>query len=296
MSSKGANNIVSAEPEKIEVSQNTSIKIGKYQSHYFTRPWHYHPEFELLLITKGYGTRMVGDHFEPFEEGDIVLLGGNLPHAWISAPHFFEDNEDTCESIYIQFKKTIFGSQFIDIPELASVRNILAKAQRGLKINGHLKAEISALVHYTILQSPIDQLITLIKVLDMIQYSDYQLLASDNYLSSKVSFKSKKMSKVHNYIMQHFKEEIDINSCASLVKMTPSSFCRFFKKQTNVTFSVYLHYIRINFAQKLLINTELPIKEIGFECGYVSIIYFNQKFKTTTGLSPNEFRKRKSGV
>jgi AraC-like DNA-binding protein len=291
MDSDRENNINCAELENIAIKRQSSFNVGKYCDAYFRRPWHYHPEFEILLITKGFGTRMTGDHFEPFEEGDLILLGGNLPHAWISDAHFLkEDNNDVCESIFIQFRKSVFGTHFIDMPEMESIRTILTKAERGLKIEGNNKTEITKHMLSLEKQSPLEQMLTLIRILDLMHQSEYKILASNNYAQRGI-FKSPKMTKAHNYIMQNFKHEIDINSCAQHLGMTTPSFCRFFKKQSNVTFSVYLNYMRINFAQKLLRKTELPIKEIAFECGYVSVVYFNQKYKKMTDLSPREFRR-----
>lgn len=294
MNIKRENIILSAELENIAVQVKSSFNVGNYRDKYFKRPWHYHPEFEIILITRGYGTRMVGDHFEKFEVGDLVLLGGNLPHAWISDPHFLKaDNDDTCESIYIQFKKNVFGTQFIDMPEMESIRNILKKAECGVKILGVHRDEITQQLININTYSPLSQLLTLIRLLDLIHKTEYIILASGNYAQRGI-FKSKKMTKAHNYMMENFKHELDINECALHIGMTASSFCRFFKKQTNVTFSVYLNYLRINFAQKLLRNTDMAIKEIGYECGYSSIVYFNQKFKKLTGVSPGDFRTAKS--
>lgn len=291
MKENRTNTILSAELENIEISQKKSFRVGKFSDIYFRRPWHYHPEFELLLITKGYGIRMVGDHFEKFVEGDLVLLGGNLPHSWISDPHFLnEDNNDTCESIFIQFRKNVFGTQFIDIPEMESIRTVLKKAERGIKILGIHREEITKEMYSIEKKSSLEQMLALIHLLHLIHKTDYEILASGNYAQRGI-FKSQKMTQLHNYMMQNFKNEIDIDSCADYLKMTPSSFCRFFKKQTNVTFSVYLNYLRINLAQKLIRNTQMPIKEIAYECGYTSIVYFNQKFKKLTGVSPGEFRK-----
>jgi YesN/AraC family two-component response regulator len=221
------------------------------------------------------------------------MLVGNLPHSWISDPHFSkEENNDTCESIYIQFRKSVFGTHFIDIPEMESIRTILVKAERGIKITGKFKNEIVSQMLTLHEKTSLEQLLSLIRILDLIQKGDYEVLASGNF-SRKNLFKSDKMTRAHNYIMQNFKYDIDVNACAVHVGMTVTSFCRFFKKQTNVSFSVYLNYMRINLAQKLLINTQLLIKEIAFECGYVSIVYFNQKFKKMTGMSPNEFRGKR---
>ncbi|WP_297086499.1 AraC family transcriptional regulator [uncultured Draconibacterium sp.] len=292
MEVKRENTALSAERENITISNHSSFYVGTYRDSYFRRSWHYHPEYELLLITKGYGTRMVGDHFESFKKGDLVLLGGNLPHAWISDQYFKKDTvADSCESVFIQFRKSVFGTHFIDMPEMASIRIVLKKAERGLRITGEYEELIKSSMLALRNQSPLEQLLTLIRMLDLIQKGDYEMLASDNYSQQGV-FKSEKMTMAHNFIMQNFKHDISVNDCAETIGMTTPSFCRFFKKQTNVTFSVYLNYLRINLAQKLLRQTVMPVKEIAFECGFVSIVYFNQKFKTLTGMSPGDYRKR----
>lgn len=282
--------ILSAERESIEFPRKKSFYVGKYRDTFFKRPLHYHPEYEILLITKGYGTRMVGDHFEPFAAGDLVLIGGNLPHAWISDPDFLQEYTNAVsESVFIQFRKSIFGTQFIDAPELQSIRTVLAKAERGIKIKGRKYEFIKQKMLTLNNLEPLDQLLTLIKILEQIQHTSFEILASANYGQGGM-FKSAKMTQIHNYIMQHFKDDMTVNKCATEIGMTTSSFCRFFKKHTNVTFSVYLNYLRINMAQKLLRNTQIPIKEIGFECGYISTVYFNQRFKKMTGMSPKQFR------
>ena len=47
--------------------------------------WHYHPEFELTLTLNSRGQRYIGDAISGYDDGDLVLLGPNLPHTWCSA-------------------------------------------------------------------------------------------------------------------------------------------------------------------------------------------------------------------
>ncbi|MBW1296236.1 helix-turn-helix domain-containing protein [Aquimarina litoralis] len=278
--------------EKIETSQHASFHTGVYKQPYFSSNWHYHPEFELLLIVNGQGKRLVADHGEDFEIGDLVLLGGYLPHAWIPDARFLEESsEEYCESIYVQFRKDIFGSHFVDVPELKGVRKVLQASERGIKIIGKHRTEIAELLQEIPRLSPLDQLLKLIKILDLINLSGYQVLASENYLKNSFYFKSNRILKVHEFIMEHYKQDVSLEKCAEMVNMTVSAFCRYFKSETSFTFTNYLNKIRIDFAKKLLINTDMPIKEIAFECGYNSVPYFNRQFKKIEKISPYTLRK-----
>ncbi len=279
------------ELEIIENSPFSSIHIGIYQHPYFKRSWHYHPEYELLLITSGYGRRMVGDHSEDFVKGDLVLLGPQLPHAWISDRDFIVSaTEQYCESIYVQFNRSLFKNSFFEIGEFNGLQKTLDHSNRGLKIIGRYKAEVIELIRILPAMDPVNRMLTLLKILNLINKGQTRFLASEKYLAEKFFFKSKRMNRVHIYLMEHFKSPLSVHDGAELVNMTVTSFCRFFKSQTETTFTRYLNIIRIGFARKLLENTDAPIKEIGYECGFSSISYFNQTFKRITGISPKLYR------
>lgn len=70
---------------------------------YFPTQWHYHKEFELTLITNGWGKRFVGDGVDDFKVGDIVLFGENLPHFHMCDKTYYENNDLYCSSEVIQF-------------------------------------------------------------------------------------------------------------------------------------------------------------------------------------------------
>ena len=85
---------------------------------------HYHPEFELTWIEKGNGKRMIGNQLSDFTNGDLALLGSNLPHTWFS-------KEENFRAIIIQFSPE-FIETFLTVKEFQDIQNLLKNAQNGL--------------------------------------------------------------------------------------------------------------------------------------------------------------------
>ena len=64
--------------------------IKKLETSYFDPTFHFHPEYQLFLVLQGKGTRFIGDNIKPFEKGDLVFTGPNLPHVWRSDNCYFD--------------------------------------------------------------------------------------------------------------------------------------------------------------------------------------------------------------
>src|SRR5688572_33195943 len=76
-------------------------------------PWHYHPEVELLYVHEAQGTRFIGDSVGSLEQGDLFLIGSNLPHAMQRDLHYYRDHaEKEPFSIVIQFLPDFLGRDF----------------------------------------------------------------------------------------------------------------------------------------------------------------------------------------
>ena len=60
--------------------------------------------------------------------------------------------------------------------------------------------------------------------------------------------------------------------------------------------SLYLIMLRIEYAKKLLLTTDLPIEEVIWQCGYSNKGFFYKKFKESTGLNPMRFRASGSSL
>ncbi len=93
-------------------------------------------------------------------------------------------------------------------------------------------------------------------------------------------------------IRSNFHRELSVNALAEAVHLSYPQFNRLFVKQLGVTPIRYIHQLRLEKAKGLLYTTELPIKVIADECGFKDIYYFSNFFRTATGISPTQYRKK----
>ena len=256
--------------------------------------WHYHPEFELVLINKGSGKRMVGDHIDPFEDGDLVFLGSNLPHEWLCDEHYFNhENGFQGEGIVIQFLENFLGETFFNIPENEKLRKVLDDSTQGCFITGETKNTITKIMLKMIDASPDERLYDLFKIFEIISKTkEYQLLASPNFTSTFQAEKSNSMKKVIKYIMQNFQKKIQMKNVLDVVNMSSTTFSVLFKKTYNMTFSEYVLKVRIGYACSLLTDNNKSISQVSFDAGFDNLSNFNRLFKKAKNLTPKEYRNK----
>jgi AraC-like DNA-binding protein len=267
--------------------------IFYHEKNPFSR-WHYHPEFELVLINKGSGKRMVGDHIDQFEEGDLVFLGSNLPHEWLCDESYFNsENGFQGEGIVVQFLENFLGESFFNIPENERMKKVLDDSTQGCLILGETKIRITNLMLRMIDSAPDERLYGLFKIFENISKTkEYQLLASPNFTSTFQAEKSNSMKKVIKYIMQNFQKKIQMKDVLEVVNMSSTTFSVLFKKTYNMTFSEYVLKARIGYACSLLTDNNRSISQVSFDAGFDNLSNFNRLFKKAKNLTPKEYRKK----
>ncbi|AKP49630.1 AraC family transcriptional regulator [Cyclobacterium amurskyense] len=269
-----------------------SFIVFKEKGPYFPCPWHYHPEYELVLVLKSTGKRMVGDHIGYFEPGDLVCMGPYLPHVWLNDPVYTKGEADhDAEAIVIQFQADFLGADFLQIPEMENIKSILGLASRGMAFTGKTKEKITALMTEMVHMNGIQRLSSLLSIFDILSRNkEYQLLASPGYIDSEPEG-SDRLTKIKNHILTNFDQEITLSEIASMANMGVTTFCNFFKEQYRITFIEYLNTVRIGHACKLLSNEDMNIVEVAFACGFNNLANFNRQFKKLKKMTPSDFRK-----
>jgi AraC-like DNA-binding protein len=284
---------MNAQFEKIVLQKDESFFIGVFQDNLEKSTWHYHNNYELSFITEGVGKRIVADSIGEFHPGDLVFIGRNLPHVWIADKEPFSLSNRTLESVFLQFTKDIFGNQLIALPEFTYVAKALSQSERGVKIPDDVTNEISELLLQMPYLKPFERMIHFFKIMDIIGHCENLIpLASEEYIKTRFMPGNKRLAQIHEYLMNHYKEDIDLRRIASVVNLAEVSLCRFFKANTGMTLFEYLNKIKVDFACKMLMDKNMSILEICLDSGFNNLSHFNKQFKKITGLPPSEYRKQ----
>ena len=95
------------------------------------------------------------------------------------------------------------------------------------------------------------------------------------------------------YIDENFdKEDMSLNTVASIANISPNHFSTIFSSEVGVTFIEYLISKRMERARELLMTTNMRSSEIAYKVGYKDPHYFSYMFKKTQGMTTREYRAR----
>ncbi|MBU2987683.1 AraC family transcriptional regulator [Saccharophagus degradans] len=278
--------------ETVQFESNHTLKVRHIRCKTFQEDHnlHYHPECELTYILKGSGTRCVGDNIEPFEPNDLVMIGPNLPHRWISNEN--TDGTGLCEMLVLQFPADCFGEKLLGDPGSKRLHQLLESANKGFKLSSD--ASPYAATHLRNVQHTqgLRQLSAFIALLDTLCLAPKKHLNPDTYKSNHTDINSLRIAKVTKHVKRNLSASIKQTEVADLVCMTPQSFSRFFRGATGRTFVSFVNELRIEEACKQLASTTNDIIDIAYECGYGNLSNFNRRFSQIQKCTPSEYRKK----
>ncbi|WP_018616918.1 AraC family transcriptional regulator [Segetibacter koreensis] len=279
--------------------KDCSFLYKNWHCDYFDKPWHFHEEYELVMIEKSKGTKFIGEKVSDFEEGDLMLLAPRIPHFFRNNVNYYKRNGRLeASSIFIHFSEDFLGKNFFDLPEMKLVQKLLENAQYAVEIQGDVKPYIIDRLHRMNGESAAQRLVSLLDILVKIsERADLNPVLSSTLPKggSTEAGGDQEISRINtifDYITNNFRREIYVHEIAEKLFMSKASFSRFFKHHTRKTFSDYVTEMRISHACKLLMNEDQNITQISFESGFENLSNFYKHFRRITGVIPKEYRRR----
>ncbi|MDR3250220.1 MAG: AraC family transcriptional regulator [Tannerella sp.] len=284
--------LLNAIREVTPLSEKDCFYIADRRKTEFTYPIHSHEEYELNFIANAPGVkRIVGDSIEIIGDFDLALIGGkDLEHVW--EQHECKSKE--IREITVQFSSNLFSSDFLLKNQFCSIREMLEKARKGISFP--LPAIMSV---YSMLdklsgeQNGFYAVIQFMQILHELSLhaGSARTLSSSSFAKIGVHSDSRRIQKVQKYVNDNYREEIRLVQLSEMAGMTPPAFSRFFKLHTGRSLSDYIIDIRLGYAARMLIDTNMSVSETGYANGFNNLSNYNRLFRRKKGCSPKEFRE-----
>lgn len=265
----------------------------------FRLPRHQHLHLELTWIEQGSGLRWVGDDASPFAEGDLVLLGPNLPHTWISHPLPHPPRQAPLDGAatprmaasVLQFEPALLGLH--SLPELAQAAPLLQAAARGLSVQGDTATAVTARLQQMRSADALAQLAGLVEIIGLCLRRPQDLRPiSERPAGGAPGPARRRVEAVLQWMQQHLREELRVADAARLAHVSPAAFSRWFAREVGKPFTVHLNDLRHVAACLALRETDAPVATIAMDCGYPSASHFNTQFRRRAGCTPRDYRHR----
>jgi AraC-like DNA-binding protein len=257
-------------------------------------PLHFHPEYELIYVMKSSGKRYVGDHIANYAAGDLCLFGPDLPHTFYNK-HLPAGRE--VHQVVIQFHENCLGEGFFDKPQFRRIRALLDRSRQGIAFGETVRQQVAQKIHDMVGADDAEAAAGMISLLNLLSAAgDYELLSAQEKLAASVQKDTERMHTVYHFLLDNFKRDISLEEVAGLASLSPSAFCRYFRKHTRKTLSGFVNELRISYACRLLQQKDKSVLQVCYESGFNNISYFNRQFKQQLSVSPLVYQRRLSGA
>ncbi|MEM5400178.1 AraC family transcriptional regulator [Paraburkholderia unamae] len=275
--------------ELVAVPRDESFKVWSHGYPYRTVRWHFHPEYEIHLITATTGKYFVGDFIGGFAPGNLVMIGPNLPHNWVSSVPHGEAVDERC--LVLQFDAAFIARAIDAFPEFRRVEGLLDASRWGLLFTPATGAAAEPILREMLGAQGMRRVTLFIDLLDLLVQSEApSALASEAYRADPARYAGTRINHVLGFIGKNLSQELRETELAELAGQSVSAFSRYFRRHTGVSFVRYVNQLRINLACQLLMSGELNITDICYQVGFNNLSNFNRQFLLIKEMSPSRWR------
>lgn len=278
---------------KKDLKETTFIPDKTFPINVFTTndiPLHWHSHMEWIIIKEGKARIQVDDVFVHLHKGEIAIINSKQLHA-------AEVLEANTEIIAIVFNEAIVRNSGLDNTEnlyFSPYLNNQVKLPNFIKADNFTKeisnSIFSLIDEYSRKEIGFELFIKaeLFRVFGLIYRYFYQMEGTIYQQYQK----NYKINHLLEFLRENYSLETSVNEAAKMVNLSPNHFCKVFKTVTSKTLIEYIHLLRINEAERMLNETDLPISEIAEKVGFSSNTYFGRVYKRLKNEPPSERRKK----
>jgi AraC-like DNA-binding protein len=251
---------------------------------------HVHREYELTYVASSRGTRLVGSEIGLFSEGMLSLYGPMLPH------HYFSPLSESASPEWGHARVVKFGGRFGEAlyatPELGGVRRMLESSALGLDFSASATEKALPLFEKLFDTDGTERLLLFVELLERLSRSEFKTVSpvsADGVAVMPDARINKALALIHARLVDG--EGPSLGEAAARMSMSPSAFCRFFRRATRKSFVAYVNEMKLERACLKLLESSEGIAEICFASGFRNLSNFNRQFLKRKGVSPSRYRE-----
>lgn len=263
-----------------------------HKSSYSMHSAHSHSYYEMYYLMNGECNLVIQDKVYSITAGTIAFIPANVLHKTTYTGTL------NPERLYIEFTENYISELTVKLGRDWLSENLFNQliyipADLRPEINEQLSEIIRERSSLDIFSNCMVKLSFESLIIKLLRYNS--LLP--NYITDKnIHIADDTIQAAMNYIANNYQNKITLNGLASLLHLNASYFSKKFKSVNGMGFKEYLNNVRINHAEKLLLESKKGITEIALECGYENSNYFGDAFKRRNGISPTAFRRVKGNL
>ncbi len=256
------------------------------------RQLHYHDRVEIGICISGNGLWFVENKSYAISSGDIMIVPKGIPHY---SRTMLTDGTSPCLCDFIYFDEhALLQQSGIDVSLVEKENAIVSPAVFTKHDHGELRHLLKKMIT-TVKEHPneADQ-----NMIAAHYYCIFRLMSNElpSPSPSQVEIKNERLLPAIRKMIVNFSEELTLDELAAECSYSASHFLKLFKKEYGISPMRYLNNIRAEVASGLLIKSDSTVLEISSAVGFSSSSDLYRHFKAIYGISPTDYRRKKSSV
>lgn len=257
-----------------------------------TVPPHWHSEFEITLITDGSANYKFGKDDYITSAGDIILIAPNTLHSIVPI------NDDVQISDTIVFHLDLLG---FSNPDRCTIKYLQPLFSGEYSIVNHISPEFQG---YDAIRKSFNELYRIITQKPQFYELElkssllklFALFYSNNIVQTSQEthshiLQNELIVNILSYIDKNYRSDLSIHSIASEFCLSDVHFMNYFRRASGMTCNRYITETRLRAAARMMLETEMSVSEICFECGFRNLSNFNRRFRDYYSVTPSEYKK-----